>query len=93
MAAAEDSIPLCLIPIDANKFKQINDTFGHAEGDAGYDIVDNLDGVLTHFDAVIGLDRLKAIHFNDSKNERGSRKDRHEKLGQGRIYCLKASTS
>ena len=53
--------------------------------DAGYDIVDDLDGVLTHFDTVIGLDRLKAIHFNDSKNERGSRKDRHEKLGQGRI--------
>jgi len=47
--------------------------------------VDDLDGVLTHFDSVIGLDRLKAIHFNDSKNERGSHKDRHEKPGQGRI--------
>lgn len=53
--------------------------------DAGYDIVNNLDGVLQHFDDVIGLERLKAIHFNDSKNICGSRKDRHEKLGQGSI--------
>lgn len=53
--------------------------------DAGYDIVSDLDEVLSHFDAVIGLDRLKAIHFNDSKNERGSHKDRHEKIGQGCI--------
>ena len=51
--------------------------------DAGYDIVKDLDGVLQHFDDVIGLSRLKAVHFNDSKNERGSHKDRHEKLGQG----------
>lgn len=53
--------------------------------DAGYDIVNNLDGVLTEFDRVIGLDRLKAVHLNDSKNPLGSRKDRHEKLGQGCI--------
>ena len=53
--------------------------------DAGYDIVDDLDGVLERFDKVIGLGRLKAIHFNDSKNERGSHKDRHEKLGRGYI--------
>ena len=53
--------------------------------DAGYDLVDDLDGVLKHFDEVIGLDRLYAVHFNDSKNPRGSRKDRHEKLGQGFI--------
>ena len=53
--------------------------------DAGYDIVHDLDGVLQHFDDVIGLSRLKAVHFNDSKNERGSHKDRHEKLGQGEI--------
>ena len=53
--------------------------------DAGYDLVNDLDGVLQHFDDVVGLDRLKAVHFNDSKNERGSHKDRHEKLGQG---CL-----
>lgn len=53
--------------------------------DAGYDLVNDLDGVLTHFDRVIGLDRLKAIHFNDSKNDRGTHKDRHEKLGEGRI--------
>lgn len=53
--------------------------------DAGYDIVNDFDGVLKHFDEVIGLDRLKAIHFNDSKNPCGSHKDRHEKLGQGFI--------
>lgn len=53
--------------------------------DAGYDLAGDLDGVLTRFDKVIGLERLRAVHFNDSKNERGSRKDRHEKLGQGRI--------
>ena len=51
--------------------------------DAGYDLVHDLDGVLQHFDEVIGLSRLKAVHFNDSRNDRGSRKDRHEKLGQG----------
>lgn len=51
--------------------------------DAGYDLVNDIDGVLHYFDDVIGLSRLKAVHFNDSKNERGSRKDRHEKLGQG----------
>ena len=53
--------------------------------DAGYDIVGDLDGVLTRFDKVIGLDRLYAVHFNDSKNPCGSHKDRHEKLGQGFI--------
>ena len=53
--------------------------------DAGYDLVNDLDGVLQHFDDVIGLDKLKAVHFNDSKNDRGSHKDRHEKLGQGYI--------
>ncbi|WP_026499021.1 deoxyribonuclease IV [Butyrivibrio sp. WCD2001] len=53
--------------------------------DAGYDIAGDLDGVLEQFDNIIGLDRLKAVHFNDSKNERGSGKDRHEKLGQGMI--------
>ena len=53
--------------------------------DAGYDIVSDLDGVLQHFDDVIGLDRLHAVHFNDSKNPCGSHKDRHEKLGQGFI--------
>lgn len=49
--------------------------------DAGYDLVHDLDGVLQHFDDVIGLSKLKAIHFNDSKNGCGSHKDRHEKLG------------
>lgn len=53
--------------------------------DAGYDIVNDLDGVLTRFESIIGLNRLKAVHFNDSKNERGSHKDRHEKLGHGCI--------
>ena len=51
--------------------------------DGGYDIVSNLDGVLEEFDRIIGLDRLKAIHLNDSMNERGARKDRHQKIGKG----------
>lgn len=53
--------------------------------DAGYDIVNDLDGVLTEFDRVVGLDRIHAVHLNDSKNPMGSRKDRHEKIGQGTI--------
>ncbi|HIV25349.1 MAG TPA: deoxyribonuclease IV [Candidatus Scatomonas pullistercoris] len=53
--------------------------------DGGYDIVEDLDGVLEEFDAVIGLDRLCAVHMNDSKNPLGSHKDRHEKLGMGQI--------
>lgn len=53
--------------------------------DAGYDIVNDLDGVLAEFDRVIGLDRLKAIHINDSKNPFASHKDRHEKIGDGSI--------
>lgn len=53
--------------------------------DAGYDIVNDLEGVLKHFDDVIGLDRLKAIHLNDDKNPTGSHKDRHEKIGEGTI--------
>lgn len=50
---------------------------------AGYDIVNDLDGVLALFDRIIGLDRLKAIHLNDSKMPFGENKDRHEKLGEG----------
>ena len=53
--------------------------------DAGYDIVNDLDGVLTEFDKVIGLGRLKAIHINDSKNPIGAHKDRHEKIGEGTL--------
>lgn len=53
--------------------------------DAGYDIVGNLDGVLDEFDRTVGLERLKAIHLNDSKNPFCSHKDRHEKIGQGSI--------
>lgn len=53
--------------------------------EAGYDIVNSLDSVLDEFDETIGLDRLYAIHLNDSKNPLGSRKDRHEKIGQGAI--------
>lgn len=53
--------------------------------DGGYDIVNNLDGVLTEFDKVIGLDRLCAVHFNDSMNELGSHKDRHQKIGEGKL--------
>ena len=53
--------------------------------DAGYDIVGKLDGVLDEFDRIIGLDRLHAIHMNDSKNPFESHKDRHEKIGEGSI--------
>lgn len=51
--------------------------------DAGYDIVNNLDGVLSEFDRVIGLSRLKALHINDSKNPMGAHKDRHACIGEG----------
>lgn len=51
--------------------------------DGGYDIVNDLDGVLEEFDRIIGLDRLKAIHLNDSKNPQNSHKDRHETIGEG----------
>lgn len=53
--------------------------------EAGYDIVNDLDGVLEEFDNVIGLEKLKAIHINDSKNPLGARKDRHEKIGEGSL--------
>ena len=53
--------------------------------DAGYDIVNDLDKVLEDFDRIIGLDKLKAIHLNDSKNPFNSHKDRHEKIGEGSI--------
>ena len=53
--------------------------------DAGYDIVNDLDGVLEEFDIILGLDRLKAIHLNDSLNICGSHKDRHAKIGEGNI--------
>lgn len=53
--------------------------------DGGYDIVEHLDEVLDQFDKVIGLDRLKAIHLNDSMNPCGAHKDRHEKIGKGYI--------
>ena len=53
--------------------------------DGGYDIVNDLDGVLKEFDQVIGLERLKAIHLNDSMNGLGSHKDRHARIGEGEI--------
>ncbi len=53
--------------------------------DAGYDIVSDLDGVLEKFDKIIGLDRLRAIHLNDSMNLFGSHKDRHQKIGEGAL--------
>ena len=53
--------------------------------DGGYDIVGNLDGVLKEFDNIIGIDRLKAVHFNDSMNVRGSPPARPQKIGQGEI--------
>ncbi len=53
--------------------------------DAGYDVADALEGVLEHFDAVIGIERLHAVHLNDSLNPLGSHKDRHARLGEGAI--------
>ena len=53
--------------------------------DGGYDVVNNFDGVLNEFDKIIGLEKLKAIHLNDSKNDLASHKDRHEKIGEGKI--------
>ena len=53
--------------------------------DAGYDIAGDLDGVLAEFDRIIGLERLRAIHINDSKNPYGSHKDRHETIGNGAL--------
>lgn len=53
--------------------------------DAGYDIATNPDAVLEDFDKIIGIDRLKAIHLNDSKNPLGAKKDRHEKIGEGHL--------
>lgn len=53
--------------------------------DAGYNIAENLDGVLGEFDRIIGLDRLKAIHLNDSLNTLGAHKDRHARIGEGKI--------
>lgn len=53
--------------------------------DAGYDIVNDLDGVLEEFDQVIGLERLRALHINDSLNPLGAHKDRHARIGEGRI--------
>ena len=77
------------------ELRQIIDAVGSAElgvcldtchvYDGGYDIVDDLDGVLREFDSTVGLDRLKALHLNDSKNPFRSHKDRHELLGQGSL--------
>ncbi|WP_110926887.1 deoxyribonuclease IV [Bacillus massiliglaciei] len=53
--------------------------------DAGYNVVEDFDGVLNEFDKVVGIDRIKVLHINDSKNERGARKDRHENIGLGHI--------
>jgi deoxyribonuclease-4 len=53
--------------------------------DGGYDIVNDLDGVLAEFDRIVGLDKLKAIHLNDSKNPYGSHKDRHACIGEGSL--------
>lgn len=53
--------------------------------DAGYNVVEDFDGVLNEFDKIIGIDRLKVLHINDSKNVRGAAKDRHENIGFGEI--------
>lgn len=73
--------------IDGVKLKEYMgvciDTCHIHEGD--YDVVNDLDGVLDEFDSIVGLERLHAIHLNDSKNPRGAHKDRHEKIGEGHI--------
>ena len=61
------------------------ETIAKTMNDAGYDVVNDLDGVLARFDEAIGLDRLRALHLNDSKNPLGSHKDRHERIGEGRL--------
>ena len=61
--------------------------------DAGYDIVNDLDGVLAEFDRIVGLDRLKAVHLNDSMNVRGAGKDRHARIGEGEIGVKAAELS
>ncbi len=53
--------------------------------DAGYDIINDFDGVLAQFDKFVGIDRIKVLHVNDSKNECGAQKDRHENIGFGHI--------
>ncbi|MCM0647638.1 deoxyribonuclease IV [Clostridium swellfunianum] len=53
--------------------------------DAGYDVVNNFDGILEEFDRIIGLERLRVVHLNDSKNPMGAKKDRHENIGMGSI--------
>ena len=53
--------------------------------DGGYDLKNNLDGVITEFDNIIGLNRLRAVHLNDSKFGLGSHKDRHAKIGEGEL--------
>ena len=53
--------------------------------DAGYDIINDLDGVLQEFDKIVGLDKLKAMHINDSMNPAGAHKDRHQKIGEGHL--------
>lgn len=53
--------------------------------DAGYNIIEDFDGVLNEFDKLVGIDRIKVLHINDSKNDRGMRKDRHENIGFGHI--------
>ena len=73
--------------IDGVKLKEYigvcMDTCHIHEGD--YDVIGDLDGVIDSFDKIVGLDRLHAIHLNDSKNPRGAHKDRHEKIGEGHI--------
>ena len=78
----------CIIEGVAAKCPELSDKLGvcldtcHVS-DAGYDIIHDLDGVLDEFDRVVGIDRLHAVHINDSKNSCGAHKDRHECIGKG----------
>ena len=77
-------VPLALKPSDPQAIIGVCLDTCHV-WDGGYDIVNDLDGVLAEFDRIVGLERLKAIHLNDSMNVLGAHKDRHEKIGKGKI--------
>ena len=81
--ATESKLPVTSSPFPVPRLGVCLDTCHVWDG--GYDIVNDLDGVLAEFDRVVGLDRLKAIHLNDSMNVLGAHKDRHEKIGKGKI--------
>ena len=81
--ATESKLPVPRSPFPVPRLGVCLDTCHIWDG--GYDIVNDLDGVLAEFDRIVGLERLKAIHLNDSMNVLAAHKDRHEKIGKGKI--------